>query len=55
MRFLQTPLPGVWLVELELLGDERGWFARTFDTEEFRSRDVELRPVRQLRVQALGL
>ena len=36
-RFLQTPLPGVWVVELDLLGDERGWFARTFDAEEFRS------------------
>ncbi len=35
MRFTQTPLPGVWVIELELLGDERGWFARTFDAEEF--------------------
>jgi dTDP-4-dehydrorhamnose 3,5-epimerase len=35
MRFTQTPLPGVWVVELDLLGDERGWFARTFDSEEF--------------------
>ncbi len=40
MRLLQTPLPGVWLVELDLLGDERGWFARTFDAEEFRSRGM---------------
>jgi dTDP-4-dehydrorhamnose 3,5-epimerase len=35
MRFKQTPLPGAWVIELELLGDERGWFARTFDAEEF--------------------
>jgi dTDP-4-dehydrorhamnose 3,5-epimerase len=40
MQFLQTPLPGVWLVELDLLGDERGWFARTFDAEEFRTRGM---------------
>lgn len=35
MRFLETPLPGVWVIELDLLGDERGWFARTFDSHEF--------------------
>jgi dTDP-4-dehydrorhamnose 3,5-epimerase len=35
MRFFQTPLPGAWVIELDLLGDERGWFARTFDAEEF--------------------
>lgn len=35
MRFIQTPLPGAWVIELETLRDERGWFARTFDAEEF--------------------
>jgi len=40
MRFKQTPLPGAWVIELELLGDERGWFARTFDAEEFRARGL---------------
>lgn len=35
MRYLETPLPGVWLIELDLLEDERGWFARTFDADEF--------------------
>lgn len=40
MRFVQTPLPGVWVVELDLLGDERGWFARTFDDEEFQARGL---------------
>lgn len=40
MRFDPTPLPGVWVVELDLLGDERGWFARTFDAEEFESRGL---------------
>ncbi len=36
----QTPLSGAWVVELELLGDERGCFARTFDAEEFAARGL---------------
>jgi dTDP-4-dehydrorhamnose 3,5-epimerase len=40
MRFHETPLPGVWLIEPERLGDERGWFARTFDREQFRERGM---------------
>jgi dTDP-4-dehydrorhamnose 3,5-epimerase len=35
MRFEQTPLPGAWVIELAPLGDERGWFARTFDADAF--------------------
>jgi dTDP-4-dehydrorhamnose 3,5-epimerase len=40
MRFEQTPLPGAWVIELELVGDKRGWFARTFDADEFRARGM---------------
>lgn len=40
MIFRETPLIGVWLIEPELIGDERGWFARTFDHEEFRARGL---------------
>ncbi len=40
MRFLETPLDGVWVIELERLADERGWFARTFDEEEFSLRGM---------------
>jgi dTDP-4-dehydrorhamnose 3,5-epimerase len=40
MQFVQTPLPGAWVVELDLLGDERGWFARTFDADEFEQRGL---------------
>ncbi len=40
MRFVETPLPGVWVIELDLLADERGWFARTFDGHEFRARGL---------------
>jgi dTDP-4-dehydrorhamnose 3,5-epimerase len=41
MRFIETPLPGTWVVELERLRDERGWFARTFDVEEFSARGLD--------------
>jgi dTDP-4-dehydrorhamnose 3,5-epimerase len=40
MRFIETPLPGAWVIELDTLADERGWFARTFDAEEFRARGL---------------
>jgi dTDP-4-dehydrorhamnose 3,5-epimerase len=29
------------VIELDVLADERGWFARTFDAEEFRARGLE--------------
>ena len=35
MIFRETPLDGALIVELEPLGDERGYFARTFDSELF--------------------
>ncbi len=41
MRFEQTPLAGAWKIELELLGDGRGWFARAFDAQEFRARGLD--------------
>jgi dTDP-4-dehydrorhamnose 3,5-epimerase len=46
MRFNETPLPGVWVIELDLLGDERGWFARTFDADEFAQRGLDPAVVR---------
>lgn len=41
MRFAQTPIAGVWVVEREPIADERGWFARTFDAAEFTARGME--------------
>ena len=35
MQFLQTQLSGVWLIEAEPARDHRGFFARTFCTDEF--------------------
>jgi dTDP-4-dehydrorhamnose 3,5-epimerase len=36
VRFVPAPLAGAFVVELDRLEDERGFFARTFCTEEFR-------------------
>jgi dTDP-4-dehydrorhamnose 3,5-epimerase len=41
MRFFSTPLSGAWVIELEQLGDERGWFARSFDSDEFAARGLD--------------
>jgi dTDP-4-dehydrorhamnose 3,5-epimerase len=35
VRFTETPLEGAFVIELDLLSDERGHFARTFDVSEF--------------------
>jgi len=41
MRFTQTPLSGVWLVEPGRIADERGFFARTYDRDEFLARGMD--------------
>lgn len=35
MRFVPSTLAGAWVIEVDPIADERGWFARTFDAEEF--------------------
>jgi dTDP-4-dehydrorhamnose 3,5-epimerase len=35
MKFIETPLKGAYIIELEKRGDERGFFARTFCKKEF--------------------
>ncbi len=35
MKFSRTSLPGVWLIDLELREDDRGFLARTFCEKEF--------------------
>jgi dTDP-4-dehydrorhamnose 3,5-epimerase len=35
MIFTESPLPGAFLVEMEPLADERGFFARTYCADEF--------------------
>jgi dTDP-4-dehydrorhamnose 3,5-epimerase len=45
MRFIETPLRGAWVIELERIEDERGWFARIFDAEEFAMHGIEVAAV----------
>jgi dTDP-4-dehydrorhamnose 3,5-epimerase len=35
VRFVPSPLAGAFVIDLDLLEDERGYFARTFDAQEF--------------------
>lgn len=37
MKFIETPLKGAFIIELEKRGDDRGWFARAFCTREFQA------------------
>jgi dTDP-4-dehydrorhamnose 3,5-epimerase len=41
VKFTEAPLAGVWVIELEAIEDERGWFARSFDAAEFAARGME--------------
>lgn len=49
MRFIETELPGAYLIELEALTDERGFFARSFCQEEFAAHGLKV-DVRQCNV-----
>lgn len=42
MKFTQTSLHDVWLIDLEPIGDERGFFARTYCDEEFREQGIDV-------------
>ena len=35
MQFIETPLKGLYLIQLKILKDDRGFFARTFCKEQF--------------------
>lgn len=43
MKFVETPLPGAYVIELEKREDERGFFARFFCEREFGARGLETR------------
>lgn len=45
MKFLPTELSGAWLIEPELISDERGSFARTWCAREFEARSLNPRLV----------
>lgn len=41
MKFIETPLEGVYVIEPELIQDDRGFFARSFCDTQFFERDLE--------------
>ncbi len=41
MNFVPTPLSGAFVVELQRLEDDRGFFARTFCADEFRAHGLD--------------
>jgi dTDP-4-dehydrorhamnose 3,5-epimerase len=41
MRFTPTPIPGAYVIELEPIEDERGFFARAFCQAEFAAHGLE--------------
>jgi dTDP-4-dehydrorhamnose 3,5-epimerase len=40
MRFVETGIPGAWLIEPEAMPDERGVFARTYCRREFAAQGI---------------
>lgn len=40
MRFEQTSIDGLWIVEIEKMTDDRGYFGRTFCQREFSARGL---------------
>jgi len=45
MRFIPTALADVYLIEPELISDERGFFARSYCQKEFAGHGLNLQPV----------
>lgn len=41
MRFIETPLAGLFVIELDLLKDDRGFFARSFCAREFETHGLD--------------
>ena len=40
MIFTETAIPDLWIVDLEPISDERGWFSRSYDEDEFAKRGL---------------
>ncbi len=41
MRFIETSIPGAWLIEIERIEDERGFLARAWCRREFAERGLK--------------
>jgi len=42
VKFQQTLIAGLWLVETVRQADERGWFCRTWDADEFHAHGIDV-------------
>ena len=42
LRFTETPIPGVILVEPQVFGDRRGFFLETFHRDKYAAVDFEV-------------
>ena len=42
MRFVETEVDGAWIVDVEPIADERGFFARAFSRDEFAERGLNV-------------
>ena len=47
MKFTPTAIPGAWIIDIDPLADERGFFARLYDRETFLAHDIDL-PIPQI-------
>lgn len=47
MKFTKTEIPSMYVIELEPHCDERGFFSRSFDEEEFKQRGLNCNFVQQ--------
>jgi dTDP-4-dehydrorhamnose 3,5-epimerase len=41
MKFIETPLAGAYIIEPDLISDNRGFFARTYCHDEFKAHGLE--------------
>ncbi len=41
MKFTETNCAGAWIIDLEPIGDDRGFFSRTFCRDEFRAHGMK--------------
>ena len=47
MRYTQTAIPGLWIIEPALIGDERGYFFESFRSADFAMHIGELTIVQE--------
>ncbi|MEO8629773.1 MAG: dTDP-4-dehydrorhamnose 3,5-epimerase family protein, partial [Betaproteobacteria bacterium] len=43
MKFASTPLRGAFIVDLDRIADDRGFFARSFCEQEFAAQGIDSR------------